>query len=83
MAWNAVTITGLVLLIAGILLILSGVVVREINISDGVAQPWYMYALLVGGMVVTITGAVLFVVWFDEKRKKDPKIPPVHQRYPF
>lgn len=71
-----VLVLGIILLIIGIIMIMAGISIHENNIANGTTiQPWYVWALIIGGIVVAIVGGL--VMAFSASGKKKPAcLPP-------
>jgi hypothetical protein len=52
------TIISIVGIIAGIVILIIGIVLYEINVKNGVAQPWWVWALMIGGLALAIIAGV-------------------------
>lgn len=66
-----VLVVGIILLIIGIIMIIVGISIHENNISTGTTtQPWYVWFLIIGGIVVAIVGGL--VMAFSATGKKAP-----------
>lgn len=52
-------VAGIILLIIGIVMIIAGIIVHENNVSKGIFQPWWVWFLIVGGLVIGIIGGLM------------------------
>ncbi len=41
-------------------MVIIGIVLYEQNVSKNVSQPWYVWFLLIGGIILAIIGGILF-----------------------
>lgn len=61
MSW-ALIIGGAILFAIGLIMIIIGIVLYEQNVSKNppVSQPWYVWLLLIGGVILALIGGALF-----------------------
>lgn len=70
-----VLIVGIILLIIGIIMIMVGISIHENNIANGTTiQPWYVWFLIICGIVISIIGGL--VMAFAASGKKKAACPP-------
>lgn len=71
-----VLVVGIILLIIGLVMIIIGISIHENNVSNGTTlQPWYVWFLIIGGLVVGIVG-LLVMAGSAAGKKKTAVLPP-------
>jgi hypothetical protein len=53
---------GILILIIGIVMVIVGISIHESNAINNVPQPWYVWFLIVGGIIVAIIGALVLAL---------------------
>lgn len=55
---NTGTIVGIVGAILGIILLIIGIVLYEMNNRNNTAQQWWVWALMIGGLALTVIAGI-------------------------
>ncbi len=69
MAWNGLTVVGLVMLILGMIAIIIGIVLYEQNVQNREDQQWYVWLTFVVAGILVIVGTVLMLVGLRKPTK--------------
>lgn len=70
-------IVGIIVLIIGIVMIIIGISIHENNIANGTTtQPWYVWFLIIGGIVISIVGGLVMAFSATGGKKKACPPPP-------
>lgn len=59
---TTVLVIGIILLVIGIVMVVIGIIIHENNVSRHVPQQWYVWFLIIGGIVVAIVGGIMMAV---------------------
>lgn len=60
-------ISGIFILI-GIILFIIGIILFELNVQNSRSQPWYVWLLLIAGLIITIIGAIWLALSFHKPK---------------
>lgn len=55
--------TGLIVMIAGIIAVVVGVILYEINVQNKKKQPWWVWLIIGLGVLFAIIGAIMTIVF--------------------
>lgn len=58
-------IAGIIFIIIGIIMALIGIILLIVNQNN--AKPWYIWFLLVGGVIIGIIGGIMLAIALSEK----------------
>ena len=72
-----IIILAIVMIVVGIIALVIGVIFYSQNSKNGVAQPWYVWLYLVGGILLAVLGAILLgwgVIQSNKEKKAHAKL---------
>lgn len=76
MALSGLAIAGIVLIIIGIIMAIIGIVILVVN-NNSTSIPWFVWLLIVGGILLGIIGGIMLAVALSE-----PEYPPCYKPNP-
>lgn len=81
MVLTGASISGLVIMIIGIIGVIVGIVLYEINVQNKKPQGWWVWLLIGLGVLLSVVGAVMTII-FMSKVPKGPTNTPAMTMYP-
>ena len=59
-------------IVIGIILLIIGIILFELNVQHSRSQAWYIWLLLIGGLIITLIGGIWLALSFH--RPKHPEV---------
>jgi hypothetical protein len=68
MVLSTAAIIAMIILFLGVIAFIVGIILYELNVQNRAAQEWYVWALLIGGLIIAIVGGM----WLAYAARKRP-----------